>query len=556
MLATIDIEQKIMGNALLLSGLKLSIEDGEKIAIIGRNGVGKTTLFNLLAGSDKDYTGTISFRHGIRMVVTQQEHHDVSDQTVVTYILQNLPEYAELLEIIDTYPDTMGDNVAKISRYSEALERFGVLDYYNVEDRVRQSLDDYQLGHAAERPMRSLSGGQKRFVELIRVEHSHADLALIDEPTNHMDYVAKNAFLKWFAACKYAVVVITHDRDLLQEVARVVEIKNQQATTFNGNYDAYLKQNTMRTSADLNEYDTAQRRIENIKKQIQAARAKKARWGGTADKKNPFVVIEDKLNKELKELQGRERPSFWIDQESMADLSTNLGESYQKHKAKTIHIRRMTSVERQRDLMQLDDVQVGYDSPLFTPLNLRILSGDRVQIIGRNGVGKTTLVKALINMANDVVPTTLIAGKIICDTKLRINSYEQEIDSNFLEMTLSKAIEHIYTGFGLPISSEQIMRILSDYLFEPYGDRDHLVAHLSGGQKARLQLIKLFANEPNLVILDEPTNHLDLPSIEELEAALSQYKGALLYISHDSYLSKHLGGTPLQITAITAPQLS
>ena len=264
MLATIDIEEKIMGNALLLKGLKLSIEDGEKIAIIGRNGVGKTTLFDLLAGTDKDYTGTISFRSGIRMVVTQQEHHDVSNQTVVEYILQHLPEYADLNHIIETYPSEMGDNFRKISQYSEALERFGVLDYYNVEDRVRQSLDDYQLGQAADRPMSSLSGGQKRFVELIRVEHSHADLALIDEPTNHMDYIAKNAFLKWFQECKYAVVVITHDRDLLQEVARVVEIKNQQASTFNGNYDAYLKQNTMRTSADLNEYDTAQRRIENI----------------------------------------------------------------------------------------------------------------------------------------------------------------------------------------------------------------------------------------------------------------------------------------------------
>jgi ATP-binding cassette subfamily F protein 3 len=550
MLATIDIEQKIMGNALLLSGLKLSIEDGEKIAIIGRNGVGKTTLFNLLAGTDKDFTGNISFRHGIRMVVTQQEHHDIGNQPVVQYILQNLPEYADLTHIIETYPAEMGDCVRKISQYSDALERYGVLDYYNVEDRVRQSLDDYQLGHAADRPMSSLSGGQKRFVELIRVEHSQADLALIDEPTNHMDYVAKNAFLKWFAACKYAVVVITHDRDLLQEVARVVEIKNQKASTFNGNYDAYLKQNTMRTSADLNEYDTAQRRIENIKKQIQAARSKKARWGGTADKKNPFVVIEDKLNKELKELLGRERPSFWIDQESVADLGTSLGASYEKHKAKTIHIRRMTSSERQRDLMNLENVQVGYGSPLFAPLNLRVLSGDRIQIIGRNGVGKTTLVKALINQANDVPPTTLLAGSIICDTKLRINSYEQEIDGKYLDMTLSAAIEDIYMGFDIPINPEKIMRILSDYLFDPYGDREHLVSQLSGGQKARLQLIRLFANEPNLVILDEPTNHLDLPSIEELEAALSQYKGALLYISHDSYLSKHLGGLALVIKAL------
>ncbi len=231
----------------------------------------------------------------------------------------------------------------------------------------------------------------------------------------------------------------------------------------------------------------------------------------------------------------------------MADLGTSLGASYEKHKAKTIHIRRMTGTERQRDLMHLENVQVGYEGPLFEPINLRILSGDRVQIIGRNGVGKSTLVKTLIQKAHDVAPATLLAGSILCDTKLRINSYEQEIDSKYLEMTLSAAIEQIYMSYDLPINTEKVMRILSDYLFDPYGDREHLVSQLSGGQKARLQLIKLFANEPNLVILDEPTNHLDLPSIEELEAALSQYKGAMLYISHDSYLSKHLGGTPLVI---------
>jgi ATP-binding cassette subfamily F protein 3 len=110
-----------------------------------------------------------------------------------------------------------------------------------------------------------------------------------------------------------------------------------------------------------------------------------------------------------------------------------------------------------------------------------------------------------------------------------------------------QSIQRIYDDFELPISEEKIMRLLSDYLFDPHADREHLVANLSGGQKARLQLMKLFANEPNLVILDEPTNHLDLPSIEELEAALAQYKGSLLYISHDSYLSKHLGGEQLII---------
>lgn len=548
MLLTATIEQKSIGNLPLFRDLSLHVSEGEKIAIIGRNGVGKTTLFRMLAKEDGDYSGHISCRTGVRIVATQQEHHDVSSQTVVDYILQNLPEYAELHHIIESYPDTMGDNIAKITRYSEALERFATLDYYNVEDRVRRSLEAYQLGPAANRPMSTLSGGQKRFVELVRVEHSAADLALIDEPTNHMDAVAKQAFLEWFAATQHAVVVITHDRDLLQKVERIVEIKDLQATNFSGNYDAYLKQNAMRTTADLNDYDTTQRRIENIRKQITAARAKKARWGGTADKKNPFLVIENRLKKELAELLGQDKPSFWIDKESVEALKLGTEENYQKHKAKTIHIRRLTHTERSRELLVLDGVQAGYNSqPLFAPIDVRLQTGERLHIIGRNGAGKTTLVRTIIASLTEARPATLIRGSIKPDSQLRINTYEQEINSQLLHLTLGAAIEQIYDEFGLPVSPEQIMRILSDYLFDPYGDREHLVSNLSGGQKARLQLIRLFANAPNLIILDEPTNHLDLPSIEELEDALHQYNGTLIYISHDSYLAKHLGGEKLAI---------
>ncbi|HEX9153226.1 MAG TPA: ABC-F family ATP-binding cassette domain-containing protein [Candidatus Saccharimonadales bacterium] len=547
MLLTTDISHKSIGNKQLFQDLRFSLDNNEKIAIIGRNGVGKTTLFRMLVGEDTDYSGSITINRGVRVVATAQEHHSLGGQTAVDYIINNLPEYATLKHIIDTYPEHMGDNIRKITTYSEALERFSQLDYYNVEDRVRRSLEEYQLGEVADHLMSSLSGGQKRFIELVRVEHSNADLALIDEPTNHMDYVAKAAFLKWFAAAKQAVVVITHDRDLLMQVSRIIEIKDLSAHNFPGNYDAYLSQNATRTASDLNEYDTVQRRIVNIKKQIQYARSKKSGWSGTADKKNPFVVMEEKLLRELKELESEERPSFWIDQESVSSLRPKLEESYQKHKAKTIHIRRLTQEERKRDLIKMENVQAGYGNPLFEPISAVVQTGERFRIVGRNGVGKTTLVRTVLSCLKNPKPSTLLNGKIILDSKLRINTYEQEIGSEMLDLTLSQAIEHIYDLYDLPVNREEIMRVLSDYLFDPYSDREQPVRNLSGGQKARLQLIKLFANKPNLVILDEPTNHLDLPSIEELESTLKQYKGALLYISHDSYLAQHLGGETITI---------
>ena len=548
MLVSADIEEKTIGHRPLLHDLHLTIDDREKVAIIGRNGVGKTTLFRLLTGEDKDYSGKITTRQGVRVAATRQEHHNLGNQTVMEYILNQLPEYARLKQIIDIYPETMGDDLRKITTYTDALDRFQQMDYYTAEDRITRAVQAYQLDPQAK--MASLSGGQKRFVELIIVEHSNASLALIDEPTNHMDYVAKEAFIEWFTSVQHAVVVITHDRDVLKHVSRIIEVKDGTAENFPGNYDAYLLQNAQRTANSLNEYEVTKRRILNVKKQIQYAIKMKPSWHGTADQRNPFVVMETRLRKELAELEAIERPSFWIDQESVSNLRPNIEASYQKHKAKTIRIRRLTQDERRRDLVTLDEVQVGYISPLFAPLSHRILTGDRLRIVGRNGVGKTTLIRAIIDTASGEKPNTLIHGTISTDTKLRINTYEQEISDSLLDMTLSTAIEWLYGMYGQQVTNEQIMRILSDYLFDPYADREHIVRNLSGGQKARLQLIKMLANDPNLLILDEPTNHLDLPSIEELEAALDHYKGALVYISHDSYLAKNLGGSEITLTAL------
>ncbi len=553
MLLTVDIEDKIIGNKHLLHDLHFFVEDGEKIGVVGRNGVGKTTLFNLLSGEDTEFEGEIQKMRGVRMLATKQEHHDLGDISALDYIVTNLPGYKHLKHIIDTYPDTMGDNMRKITEYSDALAEFSEKGYYDIEPQVLMTLEKYQLPNdKALLPMASLSGGQKRFVELVRVQFSDPDLALIDEPTNHMDYIAKNAFIDWLKAAKHACLVITHDRDVLATVDRIIEVKDKKAVIYKGSYDDYLRQNSHKTTNQLHAYEVAQRTMANIKKQIEYAKAKKPSWGGTADQKNPFVVMEERLTRQLKKLEEEnQKPSFWIDQESVAQLNPRTTKAYDKYKEKNIKIGRGGEKERETDLLTVQTAQLGYDGlPLFIPVSFTLSHGQRLHITGRNGAGKTTLVRAIAEAIHGTPPPTLLSGKIIPGTHVRLNMYEQEIGDKLLDHTLFEAIEAIYREFDLPINEQSVMREMGAFLFDPATDANILVRNLSGGQKARLQLIRMLVNKPNLLILDEPTNHLDLPSIEELENALKAYHGAIIYISHDSYFAKNIGGHTLKITHV------
>lgn len=556
MLLTVNIEAKTIGNKLLFHNLSFFVKKNEKVALIGRNGVGKSTLFNIISNTDRDYEGTIQLQRNTRLVATAQEYLEVGDQSVVAYILNNLPEYKKLSHIIEVYPAVMGDNTKKIQAYTDALEYFGELDYYDVESRVIESLKSYQITEVMARsPLSQLSGGQKRFVELVRIEQAAADLALIDEPTNHMDYAAKAAFIAWLTTTKQTVLVITHDRDVLDSVDKIIEIKDGQATVFKGNYDAYLKQNTATTTASMNDYEMGLKTLANLHKQIMWARAHKPSWHGTADQRNPFVVMENRLQKEYDNIKASlTKPNFWIDRESAKGLGKKAGENYDKYRAKNIRILKTKTDVYAHELIRVEDVQLGYgEKALFEPVSFTLQHSQRLQLVGRNGTGKTTFVQALVASSDGTRPQTLIAGNIICDKKLRLSVYEQEINPDLTSLTLSAAIEKIYQSLDLQLTDEQIMRLMGDYLFDPHQDGKLTVGQLSGGQKARLQIIKMLANNPNLLLLDEPTNHLDLPSIEELENALAQYHGAVLYVSHDSHFAKHIGEEKLILRPYKRP---
>lgn len=550
MIADITVTEKSFGPKSLMSGIKFSIDDGEKVGVIGRNGIGKSTLFNIVTGADKDFTGNIIFKRGTVIVATAQEHHELGDTTVLQYVLQGLPEYSALSHIIETAPLTMGDDMKLIDDYTQALMRFDDKGFYQIEEQIERELDNFQLPGVAHRPFSTLSGGQKRLVEVVKVMHSDAHLALVDEPTNHMDYIAKSQYVDWMKTAREAMLVITHDRDVLREVDRIIELKDGGSVSYKGNYDAYLKQNAVSTGSQMNDFEMIEKRIVNLKaKVIDYQRLKeKSRNPSTIQK---FKRLEESSRKELAELQAKEKPTFWIDKESAANLNYKVAAQYDKFKAKNIRMSMKDNESRSKHvLVTARALSLGYgDNPLFSGVNIDLREGESLEFRGRNGAGKTTLIKYLLKGLALQPDIKKFDGEFTFDNHVRIGVYEQEVSPTYFPLPLEEAIERMYLDRGLSISTTKIRNLLSDYLFNE-GDGKTPVSRLSGGQKARFQLISMLANEPQLLILDEPTNHLDLPSIEELETALGKYAGAVIYVSHDGYFRQALGGDVLQIGTV------
>jgi ATP-binding cassette, subfamily F, member 3 len=545
MLIKADIIEKHMGTKLLFKGLSFTLQENAKVGLIGRNGIGKSTLFGILTGDDTDYAGEVERRRNVQIVMTAQEHFLTGDETAVDYVLNHIPDFHRLKEIVETYPDTMGDDMAKIHEYTEALDIFIENNYYAIDDLILEALSNFDIDlETAMRPLHTLSGGQKRFVELVKVGFSRADLLLLDEPTNHLDYHGKTLFLRWLKGLRTACCIISHDRDVLKEMDTMVEIKDYRAFTYPGNYDAYIRQNGVKTVTEISQYESALKRLEILRKQILEARVRKQQTSAGG-----FKQLEIRLQKEYDELKETlDKPSFWIDRATTEELGKDDAKSYDRYKSRTIKIGASKADTYEHQLIAVSKLSVGYDKPLFEGISFRLEHGDRLQLRGRNGAGKSTLLKTVLAaIAEKPAEATIYHGEIKPHGKVRVGVYEQEVDPRYLGMALGDAVKEAYAEVKINLDTRGVNEILAQYLFEPTKDRELLVKHLSGGQKARLQLIRMLCGNPNLLILDEPTNHLDLPSIEELEDALLVYPGAVIFVSHDSYFLERMGGEIVQV---------
>lgn len=531
---------KSIGSKDLFHDLTFTIDTGEKIALIGRNGQGKTTLLKMLSGEDADFGGIIKARKDLRVTITRQEHIQETEDSAITYILKSVPHYLTDEKVLQDFED---ETHTDVHHYSEALERFTENGYFYLKDKIINTLLGFQISEEkANEPLGKLSGGEKRYVELARMMYSKSHLFLVDEPTNHMDYIGKERFISWMAEEENSIVVVTHDRDVLKHVDRIIELKDKKLHIFNGNFDHYITLNATRTTNSVKLYQTQLNKLKEAKERLEwglQMRAKSKEWKTRYDH---WLRDYEKIKAETI------KPSFWIDQDSTENLDKKVSESYQKFKEKNISIAIQQDKERVTDLVSVRHLSLGYDSPLFHDISFSLKKDDRVFIKGRNGAGKSTLVRTILSLSKNETPTAkIISGEIKLGISLRIGQYEQEISHTYLSMTLEEAVKTAYEDAGTPIEDNKLRSLLAQYLFDPMIDGKQKISDLSGGQKARFQIIKMLVTKPNLLILDEPTNHLDLPSIEELENALSQFSGGVLYISHDTYFINKIGGETIGI---------
>jgi len=479
-----------VGGPLLLSDVVLSIEPGERIALIGRNGAGKSTLMKLIAGDLQADDGEVRREGGVRIARLEQEVPPGEDGDVWDVVAGGLGELGAWLaqfhhlshaEHVDT------DALAKVQQKIEDANG------WSLDQRVTETLQRLELhGDAV---FARLSGGMKRRVLLARALVSSPDVLLLDEPTNHLDIEAIDWLEGFLKAWQGALVFVTHDRRFLRSLAtRIVEIDRGQVTSWPGDWDNYLRRREERLNAEAQENARFDKMLAQEEVWIrQGIKARRTRDEGRVTRLKQMRVERS----QRRDLQGNVKMDF------------------------------AQSESSGKKVVEAKDVNFSFgERELIRDLSTTIFRGDRIGLIGPNGSGKTTLLKLLLG---ELKPQS---GEVKLGSNLQVAYFDQyratlREDWNALE-NVSEGREFVEVGG----KSKHVIGYLQDFLFTPERARAP-ITRLSGGERNRLLLAKLFAQPSNLLVMDEPTNDLDVETLELLEELLGDYPGTLLLVSHD-----------------------
>lgn len=503
------------GADILFDQINLEIKSHARIGLVGRNGAGKSTILHILAGLEDPDEGRVSKQKGLTIGFLDQHTGLTSDRTILEEMLSVFDYVIELekqlrqMEVAISELDGADEDETKelLQKYDQMQAEFTKLDGYSYMSEIKMVLHGFKFYEEDHHiPINQLSGGQKTRLALAKLLLEKKDLLILDEPTNHLDIETLTWLETYLKNYPGALLMVSHDRYFLDSVVNeIYEISMGNMLHFTGNYSNYLKEKAELIKKQWRDYEKQQKKISDLedfvqKNIVRASTTKRAQA----------------RRKQLQKMDRIEKPQ---DDKQSAHFSF-----YTKQTSGDI-------------VVQSDDLYIGYDKRVLSgPINLDIRKEDAIALVGPNGVGKSTLIKTLV----DMIPP--ISGDVKYGTKVDVGYYDQEqqhLDQN-------KSVLNELWDEHPTLPEVNIRTLLGSFLFSGE-DVEKSIHSLSGGERARVALAKLALEKNNFLVLDEPTNHLDIDSKEVLENALIDFDGTLLFVSHDRYFINRMATKVIEV---------
>jgi ATP-binding cassette subfamily F protein 3 len=510
---------KIQGGEQLYTGVTFQINAGEKVGLVGPNGTGKTTLFRMIIGEDKNYDGQISFTDKLRISYFSQNVGEMKGRTALEEVILGdskvhelklkLTEFEKKLEDPDLDPDKMNDILMEMGDVQTEFEKLGGYDLETRAQEILTGLGIAPIDHS--KMVQDFSGGWKMRIALAKVLVTNPDLIIMDEPTNYLDMETILWLENWLKLFKGAIFMTTHDRDFMNNVAKkIIELSQGEATIYSGNYDFYIKEKEVRMEKIRAEFS---RQAAQLQKEEEFIARFKARASHAAQVQSRVKKLDKIERVEIPQEDETIDFEFGTPPRGSDDVVVieNLGKSWKNSQ--------------------------GELKKVFENLTSTIRRTEKIAVVGVNGAGKSTLLKVICGQTEPTQGSVKIGPSI----KLGyFSQYSLEVlnPENTVFDEVRNGLHHASDGY--------VKNLLAAFLFRG-DDTLKKIKYLSGGEKSRLILAVLLSQNNNLLVLDEPTNHLDLKSREVLLLALKKYEGTVMFVSHDRHFLHELSEKVLEV---------